>query len=102
MKNWQVIIIFGAMAMISLGLTACGSDTNDVPSLSVTPTPDAADQALDDEVLMMEFAECLRDEGMQVTDPTARPNSTRSFIRLRQRRNVVLPQPDGPISAVTR
>ena len=29
-----------------------------------------------------------------------RAPSIRSFIRFRQRRNVVLPQPDGPISAV--
>src|SRR5690348_13590262 len=33
--------------------------------------------------------------------PTWRVPSIRSFMRLRQRRNVVLPQPDGPIRAVT-
>ena len=33
--------------------------------------------------------------------PVVRTSSIRSFIRFRQRRNVDLPQPDGPISAVT-
>jgi hypothetical protein len=33
--------------------------------------------------------------------PVTRAPSTRSFIRLRQRRKVDLPQPDGPIRAVT-
>ena len=32
--------------------------------------------------------------------PSTRAPSIRSFIRFRQRRNVVLPQPDGPIRAV--
>src|SRR5262245_46793117 len=35
------------------------------------------------------------------TSPVARAPSIRSFIRFRQRRNVDLPQPDGPISAIT-
>ena len=33
--------------------------------------------------------------------PTLTPG-TRSFIRFRQRMNVLLPQPDGPITAVIR
>ena len=33
-------------------------------------------------------------------EPSTRAPSIESFIRLRQRRTVVLPQPDGPISAV--
>ena len=35
-------------------------------------------------------------------DPTIRTPSTRSFMRFRQRSSVVLPQPDGPMYAVTR
>src|SRR5438045_527866 len=35
------------------------------------------------------------------TRPSARPNGTVSCSRLRQRRNVDLPHPDGPMMAVT-
>src|SRR2546423_6122781 len=35
------------------------------------------------------------------TDPVTQPPSDSSGIRFRQRRNVLLPQPDGPITAVT-
>src|SRR3989442_14808610 len=35
------------------------------------------------------------------TLPVIQPPSDSSCMRLRQRRNVVLPHPDGPISAVT-
>jgi len=35
------------------------------------------------------------------TDPSTRAELMRSFIRLRHRRNVDFPQPDGPMSAVT-
>ena len=34
--------------------------------------------------------------------PSTRVPSIKSFIRLRHRRNVLLPQPDGPMSAVTQ
>ena len=34
--------------------------------------------------------------------PVIRTSSTRSFMRLRQRKSVVLPQPEGPMKAVTR
>ncbi|KAJ06547.1 hypothetical protein M004_01925 [Pseudomonas aeruginosa M10] len=34
--------------------------------------------------------------------PSTRQPSTRSFIRLKQRSKVDLPQPDGPMKAVTR
>jgi hypothetical protein len=69
MKNWQIIFLFVAMAAIGLLLTACGSESNDVPSLAATPTPGAADEVLDVEASMMEFTECLRNEGMEITDP---------------------------------
>ena len=35
------------------------------------------------------------------TLPSTRQPSMRSFMRLRQRRSVDLPQPDGPMNAVT-
>src|SRR5258708_39533109 len=35
------------------------------------------------------------------TEPVTQPPSESSCMRLRQRRNVVLPQPEGPITAVT-
>src|SRR5260370_26182273 len=35
------------------------------------------------------------------TEPVTQPSSESSCMRLRQRRKVVLPQPDGPITAVT-
>ncbi|CSC38155.1 Uncharacterised protein [Vibrio cholerae] len=35
------------------------------------------------------------------TSPSTRVPSTRSFIRLMQRKSVDLPQPEGPINAVT-
>lgn len=63
--NLQLIMVL----VISLILAACGSESNDVPSLAATPIPDAVYETLDDEALMMEFAECLRNEGMQITDP---------------------------------
>src|SRR5262245_6694523 len=36
------------------------------------------------------------------TSPSTRTPATRSFMRLMQRSSVLLPQPDGPISAVMR
>jgi hypothetical protein len=69
MKNWQTIFLIIVMVVIGLVLTACGSDSNDVPSLAPTPTPGAADETLDMEVKMMEFTECLRNEGLEVIDP---------------------------------
>ena len=35
------------------------------------------------------------------TDPSTRVPGMMSFMRLSERRNVDLPQPDGPMSAVT-
>jgi hypothetical protein len=57
------------VAAIGLALAACGSDSNDVPSLAATPTRGPADEVLDVEARMMEFAECLRNEGMEIIDP---------------------------------
>ena len=68
MKNKYFQLLF--VLVISLILAACGSASNDVPSLAATLIPDTADEERDEEALMMEFAECLRNEGMQITDPT--------------------------------
>ncbi len=37
----------------------------------------------------------------RVTEPVRRTLSIRSFMRLKQRRSVDFPQPDGPMNAVT-
>jgi hypothetical protein len=68
MKNKYFKLLF--VLVISLLLVACGSASNDVPSLDAIPIPAAEDDELDDETLIMEFTECLRNEGMQITDPT--------------------------------
>jgi hypothetical protein len=65
-KYFQLLFVL----VISLILAACGSASNDVPSLAATLIPDTADDERDEEALMMEFAECLRNEGMEITDPT--------------------------------
>jgi hypothetical protein len=75
MKYKHTILI--AVAVIGiLVLAACGSDSDDVPSLrtiedtqGVDPTPDAADAVRDNEARMMAFTECLRDQGIEVVDP---------------------------------
>jgi hypothetical protein len=69
MKRWQIFYYLALMAAIGLVLTACRSNSNDVPSLSATPTSGAADEVLDVEARMMEFTECLRNEGMEIIDP---------------------------------
>jgi hypothetical protein len=61
----QILLLFA----ICLILTACGFDSNDVPSLALTPTPGAGDEVQDNEALMMDFTECLRNEGLVVADP---------------------------------
>jgi hypothetical protein len=59
---------------IGLFLVACGSGSDDVPSLNtddtqlVEPTA-AADDVLDDEAKVMAFVQCMRDEGIEFKDP---------------------------------
>jgi hypothetical protein len=77
MKNKYLKFLL--VLVISLLLVACGSDSNDVPSLADTPIPDAVDEALDDEALMMEFTECLRNEGLEVADPKVDANGNIQF-----------------------
>jgi hypothetical protein len=75
MKYKHITLI--AVAVIGiLVLAACGSDSDDVPSLrtiedtqSADPTPDAADSVRDNEARMMAFTQCLRDQGIDVLDP---------------------------------
>ena len=57
------------LGVLSLTLAACGSDSNDVPSLGATPTAIVENEILDIEAKMMEFTECLRNEGLEVIDP---------------------------------
>jgi hypothetical protein len=69
MKRWQIIYLLALMAAIGLALAACGSDSNDVPSLAATPTAAVEGETLDIEAKMMKFTQCLRDEGLEVIDP---------------------------------
>ena len=52
-----------------LVLTACASDSTDVPSLGATPTAVVEDETLDDEAKVMAFVECMRDQGIEYKDP---------------------------------
>jgi signal transduction histidine kinase len=68
---WIAVVVMSALL-----LTACKSDSNDVPTLKdtgnapvETPKADAADPALDNEAKMMAFTECLREQGIKVLDP---------------------------------
>ena len=75
MKHKYTTFIVAVVISI-LTLAACGSDSEDVPSLKsiedtkvVDPSLDAADSVLDDEARMMAFTQCLRDQGIEVYDP---------------------------------
>jgi len=59
-----------------LMIAACGSDSDDVPSLrsiedvqAAEPTASTADTILENEAKMMAFTQCLRDQGLDVLDP---------------------------------
>jgi hypothetical protein len=69
MKNRKVMLFILMMATQLLGLTGCGSDSKDVPSLESTPTAVAADEMMSNEAIMMAFTECLREQGVEVMDP---------------------------------
>lgn len=68
MEYRKVLILW--LILIGIVLSACSSEMNAVPSLDATPMPDNTGSEQDDEALVMAFAECLRGEGMEVTDPT--------------------------------
>ena len=75
MKNKYIALI--AVAVIGiLVLAACGSDSDDVPSLRTTgdtqgvePAADAPGGVRDNEAAMMALTQCLRDQGIEVYDP---------------------------------
>jgi hypothetical protein len=75
MKCKHIALI--AVAVIGiLVVAACGSDSDDVPSLRtiedperVEPAAEAADTVLENEVKMMAFTQCMRDQGIDVLDP---------------------------------
>jgi len=69
MKNRKAILLLAVMVAMFIGLTACGSDSKDVPSLAATPSAVAADEVLNNESIMIEFTVCLRREGLEVMDP---------------------------------
>jgi hypothetical protein len=53
-----------------LALAACGSDSEDVPSLATKDTQEVKPtQALDDEAKVMAFVQCMRDQGIEFKDP---------------------------------
>ena len=68
MKYKHITFIVVSMVGILI-LAACGSAAEDVPSLGATPTPVAAEEALDNEARMMAFTQCLREQGIEVRDP---------------------------------
>ena len=63
------------VAAIGLVLAACGSDSDDVPSLNtedtpvVEPTTVVEDEPLNDEAKVMAFTQCMRDQGIELLDP---------------------------------
>jgi hypothetical protein len=73
--RYRHITLIAVVAISSLILAACGSDSVDVATLRTAQdtqaeTPNAdADLILDDEAKMMAFTECLRDQGIEVMDP---------------------------------
>lgn len=70
-----IAVVAISVAISTLILTACRSDSNDVATLGTTENtqgeaPNAdADPILDNEALMMAFTQCLRDQGLEVLDP---------------------------------
>jgi hypothetical protein len=74
--KYKHITLIAAVLVGVLVLAACGSDSDDVPSLRTTgnlqavePTADAAASVRDNEARMMALTQCLRDQGIEVRDP---------------------------------
>ena len=84
------------VAAIGLVLAACGSDSEDVPSLNtedtrvVEPTAAVEEEPLDDEAKVMAFTDCMREQGLDLLDPMVDAEG-----------NVQLPQP-APGANITR
>ena len=83
-----------APALVALALiaAACGGDAADgVASLTEDATlpPDSAaastgdDAVVDDEAAMLAFAACVRDEGIDIEDPTVNADGSIDFGRIR-------------------
>ena len=71
------------ISTIALALAACGGgdDTAEVASIEDTADASATDttQALSDEEALIEFAACMRDQGMDFPDPSVDANGFPSF-----------------------
>jgi len=71
------------VSVIALALGACGGGDNaeDVASIEDTADASATDtiQALSDEEALIEFAACMRDQGMDFPDPSVDANGFPSF-----------------------
>jgi len=57
------------LTAICLLLVACGSGSEDVPSLGATPTAVVEEKTLDAEAKVMAFTQCMRDQGIEYQDP---------------------------------
>jgi hypothetical protein len=71
------------IAVIALSLAACGGgeDTADVASIEDTADASSTDttEALTDEEALIEFAACMRDQGMDFPDPSVDANGIPRF-----------------------
>lgn len=67
MRNIYAKLIL--VVAIGLLLVACGSASDNVPSLGATPTAVVEQETLDDEAAVMAFVQCMRDEGIKLKDP---------------------------------
>ena len=65
MGNLQKTLILTVSAIIGLGLSACASLSESVPSLGATPTAIVEQEPLDDETNVMAFVQCMRDQGIE-------------------------------------
>jgi len=71
MKKNQAVFLIGVVLIFSILLAACSSPSTDVPSLVATPVPDERQEPeIDAEEKMFEFTQCLRDQGVEVEEPT--------------------------------
>jgi hypothetical protein len=69
LRNWGRVFLLAVTATLSMGLTACGSDSKDVPSPAATPTTVVENVVLNDEAKVMAFVQCMRDQGIEYKDP---------------------------------
>ena len=66
MKNLQVLFL---VIVICFVLSACDPSGSNVVSLGETAMPADENEILDHETMMMEYTACLRNEGLEVSDP---------------------------------